>query len=95
MRLGSVINTCETADELSRCLGGSKVAEGKAKMESIKPALGPGLPGSQANVLSLIQQIDLIQGDPYGQLEPPVDLGPTAPAADWPLLLGSRRNLSD
>ena len=50
MRLGSVINTCETADELSRCLGGSKAAEGKAKMKSIKPELGPGLPGSNTNV---------------------------------------------
>ena len=51
MRLGSVINTCETADELSRCLGGSKTAEGKAKMESIKPELGPGLPGSSTELL--------------------------------------------
>ena len=50
MRLGSLINTCQTADELSKCLkqGPSKPDQGgaaKAKMESIKPELGPGLPG--------------------------------------------------
>ena len=27
-----------------------------------------------------------LQGDPSGWLKPPVDLVPTVPAADWPLL---------
>eukprot|EP00912_Choanoflagellata_sp_UC4_P000307 UC4_evm3s186 len=42
MRLGALMNTCETAEELKNTLQPSKKEDG-AKMSSIKPDLGPGL----------------------------------------------------
>ena len=51
LRLGSLINTCQTAGELSKCLGqapskaNQEGGTAEARMESIKPELGPGLPG--------------------------------------------------
>ena len=57
MRLGSLINTCKTADELSKCLkqAPSKAGQGgtaETRMQSIKPELGPGLPGVRINFIS-------------------------------------------
>ena len=59
LRLGSLINTCRTPDELSKWLErppppseekDPKAATGRqqeAKMETIRPQLGPGLPGGK------------------------------------------------
>ena len=59
MRLGSLINSCKTADELGKHLrqphstADRQGGKAEARMESIKPELGPGLPGAACKIINI------------------------------------------